>query len=153
MALAHKNDFSPSRLVVVGVITIVTLVGCLEESSHSPSSGEVTFQFKMIGDGTGLQDFQVATSDPQVIAMTREQLLLPEAERRKHIVGPIGYGNGGVNLHWNWHFIPDSWTLAEESIELCDTGPILISQDVEYWVNAPNGACPWGSYPAYEVLD
>lgn len=150
---AHGSRLSACRLVVVAVITTLSLVGCLAEDSQSPNSEEVTFHFKMIGDGIGLEDFRAVTSDPEVIAMAREQIALPETEPRKHLAGSIGHGDGGFNLNWNWHFIRNSWTLAEVSIELCDTGPILISQCVECWVNARGGACPWGSYVAYEVLE
>lgn len=151
VTLAHRDNPAPRGLIVAGVVAILILSGC--RSEDSPSSEEVTFHFKMAGDITGLEDFRAVTSDPQTIAMAREQLALQGTEPRKHIVGSIGHGDGGFNLNWNWHFLRDSWTLAEASIELCDTGPVLISQCVECWVNVRGAACPWGSYVAYEVLE
>lgn len=145
------------RIVTVSIVAAASLAttGCGGDD-NAPINGDpqsATFHFKMIGDTEGLEDFRAVTSDQAVIAIARDQLSKPEGERIRHIVGGVDYGNGGFNLHWNWHFIPDSWTLAEVSIELCDTGPILISQCVQCWVEARGGACPWGSYVAYEVLD
>lgn len=131
-----------SRSLAVTAITMLlvcmaALVGCGEDKSES-----IVFQFRMYADVSGLEDFRVVTNDPDTIAIAREQLRLPREERLLHIGGPIAHGNGGFNLNWNWHFKPNLWTFREVSIELCDTGPTLISQNVDYWVNL--GACPWG---------
>jgi hypothetical protein len=131
---------------------VAAAAGC--ESDDDSGGGDpraVTFHFKMVGDAQGLEDFRAVTSDASVIAIAREQLSKPAHERNQHIAGAIDHGNGGFNLAWNWHFVPDSWSLAEISIELCDTSPTLISQCVECWVEAPSGACPWSSYVDSEV--
>ena len=130
----------------------VLLAGC-DDSSAPPmddAPGTVTFLFKMHGDVTGEQDFKAVTSDEEVIAMVRDQLLLPENERTLFISGPIDRGNDGHNLDWNWHFVPDQWTLTELAIELCDGNAVLVSQDVDYWVDTVGQFCPWGSYAANE---
>jgi hypothetical protein len=106
----------------------------------------------MHGDGSGEQDFRAATSDAEVIAMVRDQLVLPENERNLFIIGPIDRGNDGHNLDWNWHFVLDQWTLTEFAIELCDGNAVLVSQDVDYWVDTVGQFCPWGSYVAREEL-
>jgi hypothetical protein len=114
--------------------------------------GQVTFHFKMHGDVSGIQDFRAATNDPAVLAAVRAELLLPENERRLFIIGPIGRGNGGQNLEWNWHFLPAEWDLTEFAIELCDGNAVLVSQDVDYWVDTVGQFCPWCSYAAHEVF-
>jgi hypothetical protein len=113
--------------------------------------GQVTFHFKMHGDASGIQDFRAATNDPAVMAAVRAELLLPENERRLFIIGPIDRENGGHNLEWNWHFLPGEWALTEFAIELCDGNAVLVSQDVDYWIDTVGQFCPWGSYAAYEV--
>lgn len=137
------------------LVALLLLAGCDGSSPGSPMDdmpGAVTFLFKMHGDVSGEQDFQAVTSDDEVIAMVREQLLLPENERNLFIIGPIDRGNDGHNLDWNWHFVPDQWTLTEFAIELCDGNAVLVSQDVDYWVDTVGQFCPWGSYVAREEL-
>ena len=46
----------------------------------------------------------------------------------------------------------DEWTLTEFAIELCDGNAVLVSQDVDYWVDTVGQFCPWGSYAANEEL-
>ena len=143
-------DLHLNRIGLVALMALC-LVGCNKPNDNNAAT-TTTFHFKMRGDSLGLEDFRAATKDQNVIAYARGQLAMPEADRQLHIAGPVDYGNGGLNLDWNWHFIADSWELVEVSVELCDTGPVLISQCVECWVSAPDpGACPWGSYVAYEV--
>ena len=133
------------------------LAGCLAgcyASDSNPSdvpSGRVTFHFTMHGDTSGVQDFRASTDDPEVLAAARAELLLPVEDRRMFIIGPIDRGNGGDNLDWNWHFVPSQWSLTEAAIELCDGNAVLVSQDVDYWVDTVGQFCPWSSYVAYEV--
>ena len=124
------------------------VAGCGGAESNQPAV--VVFHFKMRGDATGLQDFRASATDATLIATVRQQLQLPE-NQRSHIAGPIDRGNGGVNLAWNWHFIPDHWKLEEVSIELCDGNAVLVSQAVDYWIHTVGQFCPIQSYVAYEV--
>jgi hypothetical protein len=138
------------------LLPLTLFAGCDDMSFGSPpmddSPGEVTFLFKMHGDVTGGQDFRAVTDDAEVIAMVRDQLQLPENERNLFIIGPIDRGNDGHNFDWNWHFVPAEWELTEFAIELCDGNAVLVSQDVDYWVDTVGQFCPWGSYVAREEL-
>jgi hypothetical protein len=40
--------------------------------------------------------------------------------------------------------------LTEFAIELCDGNAVLVSQDVDYWVDTVGQFCPWDSYVARE---
>ena len=136
------------------LLLLTVFAGCDDSPSGAPMGddpGPVTFLFKMHGDASGEQDFRAVTSDVEIIEMARDQLLLPENERNLFIIGPIDRGNDG-NLGWNWHFVPDQWTLTELAIELCDGNAVLVSQDVDYWVDTVGQFCPWGSYVAREEL-
>jgi hypothetical protein len=113
--------------------------------------GQVTFHFKMHSDVSGVEDFRAATDDPAVISAARAELLLPENERHVFIICPIDRGNDGNNLEWNWHLVSGQWMLTEFAIELCDGNAVLVSQDVDYWVDTVGQFCPWGSYVASEV--
>jgi hypothetical protein len=140
-----------SRLLLLATL----MAGCDDSSDPPPTGGlppgAVTFHFRMHGDISGVQDFRAATNDVAVIAAVRAELMLPETDRRLFIIGSIGRGNAGHNLAWNWHFVPGAWDLAEVAIELCDGNAVLVSQDVDYWVDTVGQFCPWGSYAAFEV--
>jgi hypothetical protein len=68
----------------------------------------------------------VACSNPGLIQEVLDELTKPLSDRR-HISGPIAAGDGGHNFNgphrFAWHFVPDQWSLAEISIELCDGRP------------------------------
>jgi hypothetical protein len=135
---------------------VAMAAGCDGDSSNPGGGvppGHVLFHFKMVGDVSGVQDFRAATDDPQVIAAARAQLELPLHERRLFILGEIGRGNGGHNLEWNWHFVAGRWMLTEAAIELCDGNAVLVSQDVDYWVDTVGQFCPWGSRVTDEITD
>jgi hypothetical protein len=140
---------------VLPVLLTFGLAGCGDSTLDLPpvggEPGQVTFQFKMHGDVSGVQDFRAATSDPDVLATVREQLQLSEDERHLFIIGPIARGDGGDNPPWHWHFVPGQWTLTEFAIELCDGNAVLVDQDVDYWVDTVGQFCPWNSYVAAEV--
>jgi hypothetical protein len=142
----------------LAVLTVAAFAGC--DGNSDPRFRDivderpaeiVVFHFEMLGDATGLMDFRAATGDPSVIDAARDQLALPEHERRVHINGPIRRGNGGHNLEWNWHFVVGEWSLVEASIELCDGNGVLIEQAIDYWVDQVGTFCPWLSYVADEV--
>ncbi len=90
--------------------------------------------------------FVAVTSDPRVIAKLESELRLPVADRLLHVDGPIAAGNGGHNLSWSWHFVPDAWDAVEMSVERCDGTPAAVESDVSAWVKDIGVFCPWGSY-------
>lgn len=117
-------------------------VSCGGSSQSGAPLERILFHFKMLSDVSGIADFRATTNDPEVIAAARAQLALPAQDRALFINGPIERGNGGHNLEWNWHFLPDQWSLVEVSIELCDGNAVLVSQSVDYWVDTVGQLCP-----------
>jgi len=112
---------------------------------------ERKFLFGMRDDPENVMDFVAVSADSAVIAAAKGQLSKPVEERNLHINGVIAYGNGGHNLSWSWHFVPHQWSLAEMSIELCDGNPLLVEQDIDYWVGTVGRFCPWSSYVKKEL--
>jgi hypothetical protein len=136
--------------VLLALSCAVLLTAC--DGGDGPPE-RITFHFQMVGDATGMQDFRAITNDSAVIAEARAQLGLPMQERHLFIIGEIDRGNGGHNLDWNWHFLPDQWSFAEVSIELCDGNAVLVSQAVDYWVDTVGQFCPWGARVTEEISD
>lgn len=132
------------------LLAMLSIAGCGGGSSEPiADDAPVVFHFRMRGQPID-QDFLAVISNQEVKARARAQLALPESQRTFHVVGSIGRTNGGYNFNWNWHFEGTVY-LTEISIELCDTSPALIEANVEYWLTAPGGACPWGSYVYAEI--
>jgi hypothetical protein len=95
------------------------------------------------------ENFFVLATDPVLIKKAEDQLKLPEKERA-HIHGPIDTGNGGFNGKWHWHIVPDKWTPAEISVELCDGTPSYVESHRDEWVKTVKQYCPWSSYLSRE---
>ena len=132
------------RNLCVLALTLICLA-CENGRNASQAPEIVLFAFSMLGDAEGIQDFVAQTNDPNVIAEGRAQLALPLEQRQLFIIGPIAHGNGGVNLLWSWHFVPNEWSFTEVSIELCDGNAVLVEQAVDYWVDTVGQFCPWGA--------
>lgn len=143
------------------LLVLFALAGCDSSSEPvaAPSGGKsddlpqghVVFNFRMIGDGTELQDFLAATNDMETIGLARRQLSLPASSRNLHIDGAIDRGNGGYNLDWSWHFVPGAWKLTEVSVPVCDGNAVLVEQAVQYWVEEIGRFCPAGSYVESQI--
>jgi hypothetical protein len=56
-----------------------------------------------------------------------------------------GPGEGGHNEPWSWHLDPEDITMAEVTIELCDGTPLLVEEDLDYWVDTVSYYCPWSA--------
>jgi len=97
--------------------------------------------------------YYVKTTDNNLIESSRQQLLLPIENRNLHINGQLEYTNGGFNQNWNWHILPDQWTLAEMSIEVCDGLPYNIENNPEYWIDNVGSFCAWSSYIYEEIVN
>ncbi|MCH7522055.1 MAG: hypothetical protein IIB42_10210 [Candidatus Marinimicrobia bacterium] len=126
-----------------GMLAVLVLVTC-DEPPDQPVAGAYLFDMHNASGAEG--QFVAITTDSAVVAKIEAQLALPVDKRLMHINGPIGRGDGGHNLEWDWHFSPHEWDLVEISIELCDGNPGLVQEDIDYWVDTVGRFCPWGAY-------
>lgn len=131
--------------ILAATLAVVLLASC---GGGSDDQDRVTFAFRLHGQPPS-EEFRARTSSPEVIALARSQLRLPESERRLFANGRIASGNGGHNLAWSWHF--RDFELAEFAIELCDGTPSMVEADLDYWLNTVKSFCPWSSYVYAEV--
>jgi hypothetical protein len=98
------------------------------------------------------EHFVVAASDSVLLDQVWQQLSLPEVDRLLFIAGPIDYGNGGFNIGWSWHHLPDQWVLAECAVEACDGIPSFVEEDLLWYVWKIGYVCPWNSYVLAEIF-
>jgi hypothetical protein len=108
----------------------------------------ITFAFRLHGMPTSEQ-FHAVVSSPEIIALARSELQLPESERLRFAIGGIAAGDGSVNVGWSWHFTEVN--LTELAIELCDGTPSMVEADLDYWLDTVKTFCPWASYVYDEV--
>ena len=110
-------------------------------------------RFSMVGDSTGVQNFVAVTNDRDLTNLAFAETELPLSERTLFPIGPIDRGDGGHNFHdippgeqpifeWNWHFLPDDWTLTDAANPLCDGNAVIVEQAIDYWVDTVGQFCP-----------
>lgn len=135
------------------VAMLIFVTNCGDQNELQDLDSSVGFRFGMRGDATGINDFVANTRDEEIIALARDQILLPVSERTFHIHGVVASGDGHHNLDWKWHFISSDWVLAESSVEVCDISPSEIETLLE---NLPHNlktipVCPLNSYVKSEI--
>jgi hypothetical protein len=140
----RRSRPAPVRLASA-VLFLLSLASCGDGGSVV-TPGPATFLFGTRGLPDAEGQFAAVTSDPQVIATLQSQLRMGIPDRNLHIDGPIAPGNGGHNLSWSWHFVPDGWDAVEISAEVCDGTPQAVEADVSGWVKNVGTFCPWGSF-------
>lgn len=133
------------RSIFMATLAVVLLTSC---GGGSERQEAVTFAFRLHGLPSS-EEFRATISSPEVIALARSQIRLPQSERRLFAVGSIRPGNGGHNGDWGWHF--SEVNLTELAIELCDGRPSMVQADLDYWLNTVKSFCPWSSYVYAEV--
>lgn len=150
---AQPPHFARRFLLILCTATAAAVSACSGEE-EGPTRLDLPkgayFLFGMVGDSTGAEDFVAVTSDSVVVETARQLLRLPAGERQRHAHGFIRAGSGGVNLDWNWHFIPDQWDLVEMSVEVCDGRPSFVHNYLDEWLEL-GYFCPWGSYIKEEL--
>jgi hypothetical protein len=84
--------------------------------------------------------FRILLRDRDSMAQARA---LIGAGSRKIVVGTLASGNGGFNLPWSWHLIPDTVKFPEISVEICDGCPSDVEANGANW--GAGSFCPWTS--------
>lgn len=121
---------------------LFTFVVLLPISAWACQMNPVTFEFTHLGS---TRTYFAQATDPVVIETARQELSRPMGDRELIINGKLAAGDGGHNLPWRWHFVPNEWELTKTAIELCDGQPSDIDQDPEYWIDSVGRYCPWNS--------
>ncbi len=120
--------------LVAALLAAVAGASCGDGSSH--------FVFRHTGSLGDVRSFVASTTDPDVIALAREELTRSADERTLYIQGRVAEGDGGLNEGWDWHFVPNEWELVDESVEICDADPEFIDATLLDWVEKIGRYCP-----------
>ena len=84
------------------------------------------------------EQFIMLATKPQTIQLAMENF---QGKNNRFPIGQIALGNGGFNQPWNWHFVPETVSMVEASVEVCDGKPSYVNTHLnDYLVT---GYCPW----------
>lgn len=61
------------------------------------------------------------------------------------IVDDRQQGKSPYDSQWSWHLNPDSTTMVESAIEVCDGKPSDVEAALDYWLSRVKRFCPWGA--------
>jgi hypothetical protein len=90
--------------------------------------------------------FRVALRDP--VRISRGRSLIGRGPVAT-VGGRLAHGNGGFNIPWSWHLIPESAEISTNAtIEVCQACPSFVEADLAYWIDHLGSYCPVG----FEVL-
>jgi hypothetical protein len=56
-----------------------------------------------------------------------------------------GPGEANYNLPWSWHLDPETTTMAEVTIEVCDGAPSYVEANLDEFVDTIGQYCPWSA--------
>jgi len=125
------------------LLALVAGMAC-DDTSSGPALEGTIFVVEVVDE-----EFRIRLTDPVRIAQARR--ILNGQETPKIVTGPLAAGNGGFNLGWSWHLVPEDTHFAEFSIELCDGKPSFVEEDLDYWLNTVGTFCPWSAIVVDEV--
>lgn len=86
--------------------------------------------------------FKVLVKNPAIAEELRKIL---RGERFGIVIGELRRGDGGFNKPWSWHLDPDTVSVTEAAIELCDGLPSFVESELDYWINVVKRYCPWST--------
>lgn len=88
------------------------------------------------------ETFFVRFVDPEMISLAER--IAAGKEPQRIVTGRLRCGDGGFNRGWSWHLDPNSTSLVEASIELCDGCPSFVEAELDYWLRLGR-YCPWST--------
>lgn len=88
------------------------------------------------------EQFRIHVTDAQAIARLDERM---RTNTTGVIMGRVVAGTGGVNSPWSWHLEPESITVPDVTIELCDGLPSYVEDNLAEWLVQVGNYCPWGA--------
>lgn len=133
------------RFPLAALASLALALAC---SDSGPDQGAIiTFGF----EGRA-ETIRVHVTNPVTIGQAEQWLATQTGP--KFPIGTIVRG-AGVDSRYPFHYVPESVTLTELAIELCDGAPMTTPEAVDDFIegstghrNAPSATwCPWNAFP------
>ncbi|MCC6032990.1 MAG: hypothetical protein LM561_02805 [Desulfurococcaceae archaeon] len=129
-----------SKYLIVSVVSVlVVLIAAYAYFTWRQAREPAGWLFTVDVNG---ERFKVLVRDPSVADELRKML---RGERRGIVIGELRSGDGGFNKPWSWHLDPDTISVADVAIELCDGTPSFVESELDYWLNVVKRYCPWNT--------
>ena len=125
------------QLILLAGIVIIALVICGSYVYLGTQSRGMYFVVDVVGER-----FTMLAVDQHAI---RDALDNMNGLNNMHPIGVLDFGDGGFNKPWGWHYKPETVTMTDMSIEVCDDEPHFVQENLSYWVNTVKFYCPWGA--------
>ena len=94
-----------------------------------------TKYFKLIMSDNPEETFIVRVDDPEISGR-----IVSDLTEAKSLIfsGRVKKGDGGFNAkvggYWNWHMDPDTVTVGQKSVYICDSRPSQVEADLSKWL-------------------
>jgi hypothetical protein len=131
-------------------ILVATCVPC---SGQQPPAEVAHFSFRQLSPQKELKHFIFEVRGRARIEEMRAALANPSNPKR-HVSGILDPSKAGYNPQWSFHLVPDTVSLFEMAIEVCDANVIYVEAHLDevggnflpksFW-------CPWSSELESEV--
>jgi len=125
------------RYALVAAVVIVALVAGGSYIYLANQTSGMYFVVDVVGER-----FVMLVVDQQAIQDALDNM---NGLNNMHPIGVIDFGNGGFNVPWDWHYIPETVTMTDISTEVCDAEPHFVQENLDYWVNTVKYYCPWSA--------
>jgi len=120
-------------LSVLGTCSVIAIGACTE--SAAPDDGAL---FRV---DVGSESFTISILD-EALAVEADRRI-QEDDGAALVVGTLARGDGGFNMPWSWHIVPNTVQISEAAAEVCDGAPSMVEADLDYWVDTVKQFCPW----------
>lgn len=118
------------------LLLAVTTVSAPQTVEAAHSSGRLAFVATI---QTNEGDYRAVIRDPTMLR--RALLNMAGAPGGGVPIGPLAWGDGGVNTGHVWHVTELGF--ADFTVELCDGTVEMVDADPVYWVETVRYFCPW----------
>jgi|GEM_PF-3030338 len=119
---------------------------------------------EILGQGVQLRYFEIAFRDKpdsvkvyaatdraELLTRIEEELRRPEADRRLSIEGRIERGTRYNHYRYDWHFVPNRWTMTRDTQAMSSLAPGRVDDQLSDFLGAEASYRPGESYIVREV--
>ena len=133
MGSGGKRGAHMKFLYVLGTCSLVAIGACT-----GPAAPDDVALFRV---DVGSESFTISILDEAVASEADRRI--QEDEGVALVVGKLARSDGGFNMPWNWHILPNTVQISDNAAEVCDGMPSMVEADLDYWVDTVKQFCPW----------
>lgn len=121
------------------VLALLAALFVLAACENSPSAPEGTVFVVEVVPG---ETFRILVTTPEQVADARAML---QSGEERVVMGELARGSGGFNSGYRWHLKPQTVSIVDAAVEICDGRPSFVEAELDYWMANVKTYCPWGA--------